>query len=208
VVIDAPLEGVIVENNTLSISGRSWDDTMVVTVEAAVDDQEFFTCTGTTMWTCEVDVDELSLGDHTLTVRCDDMVDNVAYTMLSFVVNESGHSWGPHIHWVIHTPDEPFNTSNVVLLANVSKANPFTVKTVTVYVDKGGTVSSREMFCYGTCPVQPRHDEDPLCDEPNDPVFGVELGQCVSGEQVTYWVVACDSAQNIVCSQPHFFVVQ
>jgi hypothetical protein len=52
------------------------------------------------------------------------------------------------------------------------------------------------MYRYGDFPIQSRHEEDPLKNQSNDPIFGIELGQFSTGQTITYWIVAVDSAQN------------
>jgi hypothetical protein len=52
------------------------------------------------------------------------------------------------------------------------------------------------MYRYGDFPIQSRHEEDPLINQSNDPVFGIELGQFSTDQTITYWIVARDTAQN------------
>ncbi|HEC95241.1 MAG TPA: hypothetical protein ENI45_04675 [Thermoplasmatales archaeon] len=63
------------------------------------------------------------------------------------------------------------------------------------------------MYRYGDYPVQDRHEEDPLKNESNDPVFGLELGQFPTDTNVTYWIVAYDTAHNIKQSGKKSFIV-
>ncbi|HEC81212.1 MAG TPA: hypothetical protein ENI42_02130 [Thermoplasmatales archaeon] len=68
-------------------------------------------------------------------------------------------------------------------------------------------IESKEMYRYGDHPAQGRHDEDPLKNELNNPLFGLELGQFPANTKVTYWVVAYDTARNIKKSDKQFFTV-
>jgi hypothetical protein len=52
------------------------------------------------------------------------------------------------------------------------------------------------MYRYALYPVQSRHEEDPLRNQSNDPIFGIELGQFPTDQTITYWIVASDTAQN------------
>ena len=63
------------------------------------------------------------------------------------------------------------------------------------------------MYRYAENPVQSRHEEDPLKNESNDPIFGVELGQFSTDEIITYWIVAYDTANNSQTSDEKFFTV-
>jgi hypothetical protein len=63
------------------------------------------------------------------------------------------------------------------------------------------------MYRYGDYPVQSRHAEDPLQNQSNDPIFGIELGQFSTGQTISYWIVAIDTAQNKIQSEGDSFTI-
>ena len=63
------------------------------------------------------------------------------------------------------------------------------------------------LYRYGDYPVQARHEEDPLVNESNAPLYGVELGQMPTGTNITYWVTAVDTALNTNISPVYSFCV-
>ena len=63
------------------------------------------------------------------------------------------------------------------------------------------------MYRYGDFPIQTRHEEDPLFNLSNTPLYGKELGQFLSGQVITYWVVAVDTARNTKQSTPASFTI-
>jgi hypothetical protein len=67
---------------------------------------------------------------------------------------------------------------------------------------------SYEMYRYGQYPIQSRHEEDPLINQSNNPIFGIELGQFPTGQTITYWIVAVDTAQNTKQSDVTSFTIQ
>ena len=66
---------------------------------------------------------------------------------------------------------------------------------------------SYEMYRYGQYPIQSRHEEDPLRNQSNNPIFGIELGQFPTGQIITYWIVAVDTAHNTGQSDVHSFII-
>ena len=207
IVTDTPLYGAIVESDMLTISGQSFDDYGIERVVVAIDDSTFFETTGTESWSIEWDSSNLVLGDHIIYAKAIDLTGNEAIYQTPFVINESDHDWGPEIFEFYHIPEYPINTSNVIIYANVTMASPFTIKSVFLYYTNGTEVKSYNMYEYASNPVQDRHEEDPLIDEPNDPIYGFELGQFETGEEITYWIVAYDTANNSIISNEKSFMI-
>jgi len=194
--IENPLEGAIFEEESIIISGNSWDNLGVERVEVALDDSDFREAYGKENWSIDWDVGEFELGSHIISARAVDVTGRTSVHNISIVVNESGHEWEPQINDFYHKPENPLNVSNVVVYANVTSSSPFDVKKVVLYCDDGTEINSYEMYMYGENPVQSRHDEDPLKNESNNPIFGFELGQFSTGKTITYWIVAYDVANN------------
>lgn len=193
--IDSPVEGALFEHGIINISGQSSDNVGVDHVEITLDNisrQAF----GTTAWNLSWDVTGFPLGDHTLSVKAVDTQGLVSIQTRSFVLNESGHVWGPQINTFYHVPANLTNTSNVIIYANVTVTGPFAINNIILYLNNGTDTTSSTMYRYGDFPIQSRHEEDPLINQSNDPVFGIEFGQFSTGQTITYWIVAVDSAQN------------
>ncbi|MBN1281168.1 MAG: hypothetical protein JXA00_05920 [Candidatus Thermoplasmatota archaeon] len=196
VLVSAPTPGEIIEDDVVVVSGSSSDNQDVAYVDVRLDDGDWQRATGTSAWMLTMDLASVPLGDHMVTAKAVDTDGLCAEQQVCFVLNESGHLWGPAFQEVYHEPVTPVNTSNVVVYANVTSTSPFAIQTVILYCDNGTDVVSCEMYRYGDFPVQGRHEEDPLFNQSNGPVFGKELGQFTTGETVSYWIVAVDSASN------------
>jgi hypothetical protein len=194
--IDSPVEGAILEHGLLSILGHSSDNVGVDHVEITLDNNKTRQAVGTTTWNLSWDITGLPLGDHILSVTAVDTQGLVSIRTCSFVLNESGHMWGPQIHTFSHVPTTLTNTSNVIIYANVTATGPFAIHNIILYCSNETDTVSYEMYRYGQYPVQSRHEEDPLIYQSNDPIFGIELGQFSAGQIITYWIVAVDTAQN------------
>jgi hypothetical protein len=193
--IDSPVEGAILEHGIINISGHSSDNLGVDHVEITLDNisrQAY----GTTTWNLSWDVNGLPLGDHTLSVQAVDTQGLVSIQTRSFVLNESGHVWSPQINIFYHVPTNLTNTSNVIIYANVTVTGPFAINNIILYCNNGTDTTSHTMYRYGDFPIQSRHEEDPLINQSNDPIYGIELGQFSTGQTITYWIVASDTAQN------------
>ena len=200
------MEGAILEHGILTISGQSSDNRAVDHVEITLDNITK-QASGTTTWNLSWDITGLPLGDHILSVKAVDTQGLVSIQTRSFVLNESGHNWGPQINTFSHVPTNLTNTSNVIIYANVTATGPFALHNIILYCNNGINTMSYEMYRYGQYPIQSRHEEDPLRNQSNNPIFGVELGQFSTGQTITYWIVASDTAQNTKQSDVASFTI-
>jgi len=205
--IENPLEGAIIEDESIIISGNSWDNLGVEKVEIALDDSDFRVAYGKENWSIDWDVSSFELGYHIISARAVDANGRTSMRNISIVLNESGHEWEPKIIDLYHKPDKPLNISNVIVFANVTSSSPFDVKKIVLYCDDGAEINAYEMYMYGKNPVQSRHDEDPLKNESNNPIFGFELGQFLTDKTITYWIVAYDAANNSISSREKYFKI-
>ncbi len=202
-----PTNEAIVEEDVILISGNSWDNSIVESIDVTIDESEYKKANGTLNWSIEWDISELELGSHIISVRALDMNGKKSVQKSSFIVNETGHIWGPQINNFYHKPENPTNISNVIIYANVTKASPFYIKKVTLYCENNTETKSYIMYRYGDNPIQDRHEEDPLYNESNEPIYGVELGQLSTGDFITYWIVSYDAANNIKKSEGKSFEI-
>ncbi len=206
--IDTPFDGEIVEEDLLTIQGQSFDNLGVDFVEVSLDRGEWRKASGTESWSINWDISTYSIEDHVISARAFDIVGGVSYDEITFALNESGHSWGPMINSFYNQPASPTNVSNVVIFANVTSNGPFSIQRVVLFWDNGTVTKSKEMFRYADNPVQERHEEDPLNNMSNDPIYGYELGQFSTGTNVDYWIEAFDTADNIIVSSKKSFIIE
>jgi hypothetical protein len=209
ITITNPAPGAIVHNEILGISGDSSDNVEVDHVEVRIDNDSWVTANGTTSWACSWDLSGFPLGDHMLSARAIDGQGTTTVWTSPFVINESGHPWGPQINELYHLPTNLTNTSNVIIYANVTTTSPFALNHVILHYNDyyhGMTVTT-EMYRYGDYPVQGRHEEDPLRNLSNAPIYGKELGQFPAGTTISYWIVAVDTANNTKQSEVSSFTV-
>ena len=206
--IKQPSDGSIFEEETIIIAGESKDNLGVDRVEVGLDDSRFKEAKGTENWSIEWDVSSLDLGSHTIFVRSIDKAGRISTNNITIVINESGHEWSPEIIDFHHNPESPSNTSNVIIYANVTSIGPFDVKNVVLYCDNGTRINAYGMYRYGDKPVQKRHEEDPLQNTSNGPIYGYELGHFDSSETLTYRIIAHDVANNSIESYEKFFTIK
>jgi hypothetical protein len=206
--IDQPQENDIIEESVMPISGRCGDNYKVSTVELACDRGPFYPVQGLEQWWYSLDITSLSAGDHLLTVRAIDGEGLSTLQQVSFVINASiSEDMLPQVQSLIHLPREPINTSMIWIYANVTCKGPFLLETVELYYDEGGGLSHSQMYPYANYPVQPRHEEDPLKNESNAPVFGFMLGEYPTNQTITYWIVARDTGGHTTTSEKQTIVV-
>ena len=206
--IITPVPGAIVSRGTMNISGVSSDNVGVDYVAVCIDDEPWTAPQGMTNWTISWDLSSLALGDHVISATAVDAEGFGMVQTIPFVLNESGHGWGPEVVQLSHVPLSPTNTSNVVVYANVTTTGPFSIAQVVLFVNNGTGTSSQEMYRYADHPIQARHEEDPKVNESNVPLFGCELGQFSQGETITYWIVTADTAQNTKQSDVMSFTIE
>lgn len=204
--IDTPVDGAILEQGILSIAGHSSDNLAVDHVAVTLNNITK-TTVGTTTWNLSWDTTGLPLGDYLLSVTAIDTQGLISTQTRWIVLNESGHTWGPQIHSCSYSPANPTNTSNMIIYANVTSTGPFAIRNIILYCYNGTDTVSYEMYRYGAYPVQSRHEEDPLFNQSNAPLFGVELGQFSSGQSIGFWIVAIDTAQNKIQSEGDSFTI-
>jgi hypothetical protein len=204
--IDTPMDGAILEQGILNISGQSSDNLGIDHIEITLNNITH-TAVGTTTWSLSWDTTGLPLGDHLLLVKARDTQGLISTQTRWIVLNESGHTWGPQINTLSYSPANPTNTSNMIIYTNVTTTGPFAIHTILLYCYNGTDTVSYEMYRYGDYPVQSRHEEDPLLNQSNAPIFGVELGQFSSGQSIGYWIVAVDTAQNRIQSEGDSFTI-
>jgi hypothetical protein len=205
--INYPSDNAIFEKQIINISGNAYDNFKIEKVEVKVDNSEWKKANGTDNWSVLFDLNSLELGDHIISAKAIDVNGCISFENISIVINESGHSWSPKINDFYHKPEYSTNVSNVIIYANVTKNNPFDIKSVILIIDNGTEKKSVNMFRYADFPVQKRHEEDPLKNQTNDPIFGIELGQFSNGTIVNYQIKAVDTANNIVLSENKSFEI-
>jgi hypothetical protein len=204
--IETPFDDAILERGILTISGHSVDNLAVDHVDITLDNQTR-QASGTTTWSFSWDITALPLGDHILSIKVVDTQGLASIQTRSFALNESGQCWGPQIQAISHSPTTPTNISNMIIYADVTTTAPFTLNNIILYCDNGIDTVSYEMYRYGQYPIQSRHEEDPLRNQSNNPIFGIELGQFPTGQTITYWIVAIDTVQNTQQSDVHSFTI-
>ena len=132
---------------------------------------------------------------------------NIYEKKINISINESGHTWEPKILDVYHNPTYATNQSNIILYADIVTSSPFSIKKVVAYWDDKKTTENHEMYMYGNNPIQDRHEEDPLKNLSNKPIYGLELGQFPNGTIIEYRVEAFDTANNKVISDIYSFKI-
>ena len=206
--IDSPFDNEIIDAEEIIIFGQSLDNRDVLKVEVSLDDGEYILANGSAFWSIHWDISNFTLSNHNISARAFDASGCVSYDNITFVLNESGHSWAPIINSFYNKPENPTNESNVVVYANVSTGSPFNIQKIVLYWDDGIITECAQMFRYGDNPIQNRHEEDPLKNESNEPLFGFELGQFLTGKNISYWIEAFDSANNSIKTDLKSFVIE
>ena len=199
----------ILEKKEYLLTGKSSDNYKVVYVEISIDDSRWKKADGAENWSVLWGFGGYEIGEHTLSVRTYDSyyLGNSCLKTINISINESGHTWGPEIFDVYHNPINATNESNIIIYADIGTSSPFNIKKVVVYWDDKKTVENHEMYIYGNNPIQDRHEEDPLKNLSNDPIYGLELGQFPNETSVEYWIVAFDTANNRKVSGKHSFLI-
>jgi hypothetical protein len=185
-----------IDEGSIEIAGYSADNFDVEKIEVSINDSEWRLASGLEKWFIQWNISEFELGDYTIRARATDRTGSISIDEKSIAINESGHYWYPNINNFYHKPDIPTNTSNVIIYANVTKNGPFNIHRIVLYWENNTIIKEKNMFRYADNPVQDRHEEDPLKNQSNEPIYGFELGQFPTDTNITYWIVAYDTANN------------
>jgi hypothetical protein len=183
----------IFENDIVTISGRASDNYKLNKVELIIDENIPITLDGIEEWSYNLDIKNLDPGEHLIQAI---VYDNFGLTSCKDIIiirNESNIEWHPTINSLFITPENPTNTSNIIVYSNVTTDSPFSIKKVILCYDNGTGPIRHEMFRYGDFPPQERHIEDDIQNIPNDPIYGFELGKFQTGEIISCWIEAFDT---------------
>ncbi|MEM2387895.1 MAG: hypothetical protein QXW78_02075 [Candidatus Thermoplasmatota archaeon] len=205
--IEEPEDKIIIFRDVIGIRGVAKDNFRIKKVLVSIDGKEWREAFGKEEWYIELNMSEYNLGEHIIFAKAIDETGREGMDKISIILNESGHQWAPCINYFYHEPEEPTNESNVIIYANVTEGGAFKIEKIVLFWSNGTVVKNREMYRYGDNPSQERHEEDPLKNRTNSPIFGFELGQFSSGEKITYWIEAYDAANNIKVSDKKSFSV-
>ena len=206
--IEKPLDMQILNiGSIVGIAGSCSDNQGIARVEVAINNGSWRIASGNRKWSFEWDTTGFEAGEYMISVRATDLSGSVVTDHITVILNSSTYMWKPKIIDFYHYPVNPTNKSNVVIYANVTEDGPFSIKKVILHWNSTLVSASSEMFRYATNPIQGRHDEDPLKNMSNYPLFGAELGEFPKGSRITYWVEAIDTANNSNISGKKTFIV-
>ncbi len=187
----------IFENDIITINGRSSDNYKIDRVELIVNENSPIILEDLYEWSYNLDIKSLNPGEHLIKVIAYDKIGLNSYKEIKIIKNDSEHEWHPIINSIFIKPENPINTSNIIIYSNITSKSPFSIKKVIICYDNGTGIIKHEMFRYGDFPPQERHIEDNIQDISNDPIYGFELGKLQTGDHISFWIEAYDTANNM-----------
>ena len=206
--IQSPFDNEIIDSNNLQIKGNSSDNQGLNRIEISFNNSEWIEADGKENWSIDLDISSYDIGNYLISARAFDLNGCFLTDKISIIINETGHSWGPQINGFYNKPDNPSNVNNVIVYANVTKANPFSIQKVVLCLCDGFVTKKTDMFRYADNPAQERHEEDPLKNMSNKPIYGLELGQFPTGTNLTYWIETYDKANNKIISESKYLIIK
>jgi len=196
----------ITDDPSLTIRGETWDESDVKYTEISIDNLK--QRTSLENWTINFNLDNIKPGIHFIEITAVDISDNFYNKSIPIVINDTDNNWKPYINNVSYTPLKPDNKSIIVVYANVTGDKLYPVKKVLIHWIYNSTERIEEMERYADNPPQSRHQEDPLRNQSNKPIYGYELGVFKTGETIEYWIEAWDYAMNKIASDKQIITVQ
>ncbi len=205
--IETPEDYQLITDDFLTVSGTTTDAGWVESVEISIDRGPYQPVEGLTSWTASVNISNLSCGEHRFSIQAKDLAGNIQTVMQTFVVPSENPS-DLTIYEIFLNTDNITNTSNVIVYANCSSTQ-YDVIHISVWYHINDTAAwiSKEMYRYADYPVQSRHEEDPLNNQTNSPIYGLELGIFDTDEQVSFYISAKDSSGREIESGVLSFLV-
>jgi len=186
----------IFEEDILIINGRASDNYKLNKIELKIDETPPIILDGKEEWAYTLETNNLNTGEHLIQIIAYDHFGLTNYEKITIIINESKEVFNPSINSLFIKPENPTNISSIHIYCNATTESPFSIKKVILYHDNGSGPIKHEMFKYGDFPPQERHIEDDIQNIPNDPIYGIELGNFQTGEIITYWIEVFDTANN------------
>lgn len=186
----------IFEKDFININGKASDNYKLDKIELIIDENPPIILDEKEEWFYIIQTDNLTTGEHLIKMKAYDFFGSTKIEEITIIINESKTNFKPSINSLFIKPENPTNTSNIKIYSNVTTESPFSIKKVIIYYDNGSGPIRKEMFRYGDFPPQERHIEDDIQNIPNDPIYGIELGNFRTGENITYWIEVFDTANN------------
>jgi len=208
ITISTPQDYHIVSESTLTVSGTTTDKSWVESVEISIDRGPYQPVQGLYEWTASLNVSNLSAGEHRFTLQATDHAGNSETASQTFIIVGENNSDLSINEFFLNTQNIT-NTTHIIVYANCTAAN-HTITSVELWYHKNGTSSwhREQMFCYANHPVQERHEEDPLFNQTNGPIYGFELGVFETDENISLYVKAKDSSGAEITSEILNFTVE
>jgi hypothetical protein len=197
----------IFENEIVNVSGIAKDNFKIDKVELIINGNNPIILDGKEKWFYNLDITKIDTGEHIIEVKVYDNFGLTSNNDIIIINNESEKNYHPTINSLFIDPENPTNTSNVIVYSNVTSDSPFSIKKVIVCYDDGKDIIRNEMFRYGDFPPQERHIEDNIQHISNNPIYGLELGKFQTGEAIQYWIEAYDTANNKITSSIKTFEI-
>ena len=186
----------IFENNVVTINGKAFDNYKLDRIELIINENSPIILDGLFELSYNLDIKNLNPGEHLIKVIVFDTFGLKSYEDIIIIKNDSKNEWHPTINSLFITPENPTNISNIFIFSNVTTDSPFSIRKVIIFYDNGTGCIKNKMFRYGDFPPQARHIEDNIQNISNNPIFGLELGKFQTGELISCWIEAFDTANN------------
>ena len=199
--IETPEEYQIITDDFLTVSGTTTDAGWVESVEISIDRGPYRPVEGLNSWTASEDVSNLSCGEHRFSIQAKDLSGNIQTVMQTFVI-ASDNTSDLTINEIHLNTATITNTTNVIVYANCSSTqHSITHISVWYHINDTAAWISEEMYRYADFPPQGRHEEDPLNNQTNTPIYGLELGLFKKNEHVSFYIAVKDSSGTEIESE-------
>jgi hypothetical protein len=198
----------IFNNDIITIEGIASDNFNLKKIEIIIDENNPIIIDGVKNWNYDIDLTNYATGEHSIRVIVYDDFGLTNNKEIMVIKNDSDIEYRPIINSLFIYPQNPTNASNIIVYSNVTSESLFSIKEVIIYYMKSNNVTQNKMFRYGDFPPQERHIEDDIQDISNDPIYGIELGKFETGDIISFWIEAVNSANNKNISSIFSFEVQ
>lgn len=188
------------------IEGQCHDESGIQKVEVSIDKIEWQMVSNDEEWSYQIG--DLPCGIHQVWVQATDNNGHISTRCKDIVIAADSDEFIPVINSISHTQGPISNTTNVIVLVNITSNDHFPVKHAMLSIRTASDNRSIPLYQYATDPILPRHSEDPFSMVQNTPIFGCELGVFQSDETVWYSVHVVDVGDRFVESEERSFTVE
>jgi hypothetical protein len=179
------------QSEFLLCMGNIHDASDIASIQLFIDEIDWKRIEQSNIFDTIINLENLTVGVHILTIRATDIAGNMQNTSVEFVIIDNSTLDPPNIVNWSSSFKRTGNWTSITIYAQ-SQSLIYPIKEMNVYFIQNNNLQIKKMFLYASNPVLNRHPEDPYFNQSNIPIYGCFLGDFYQGEKIECWIEAVD----------------